>query len=250
MKSKGLTLVVVVLLFLFSGSCFAQSLEFVTLQYPPYEFEDNGELKGIALEIVENAFERMNKPISIRLLPWAKAVRHIKKGKADAIFTAFKNPDRESFADFSREVLVHQTVSLFVRADSNITFDGDLKKLSSSTFGVVRKVSYGKIFDDALKKKQIKQIVVSETGEENMQKLLEGRFDILVSNRFGALHILNQMDKIDEVRELKPELESVPSYIAFSKKRNLSSLRDQFDAVLKEMKRDGTYNRIIESYIQ
>ena len=143
MKTRGLLLFVI--FFLISGYCFAKTLELVTLQYPPYVFEHNGEIKGIALEIVEEAFRRMQQPVNVKLLPWARALKYIKRGKADAIFTAFKNPERETFMVYSKEVLINQTISLFVRKDSNIIFDGDLKKLSNYRFGVVRKVSYGKI---------------------------------------------------------------------------------------------------------
>ena len=81
-----------------------------------------------------------------------------------------------------------------------------------------------------------------------MEKLLKGRFDVLVSNKYGALDILKKMGKSDRVEELSPEIQSVPSYIAFSKKRNLSAIRDQFDSVFAAMKKDGTYDQIIKGY--
>ena len=225
------------------------ALDVVTLQYPPYEYLEGGEVKGVTVEIVKEVFRRMKRPINISLYPWDKSLNMINKGEADAIFTIFKSPERERFLDYSQEVLMPQVVSLFVAKDSNIGFDGDLSKLGNYTFGIVRKVSYGSVFDNAVKNRMIRHIEVSETGEENMNKLLGGRFDILVSNRYGALDIVKRMNKTDEVRELAPALQSVPSYIAFSKKRRLTSLRDEFDIILRNMKDDGTYDRIIRSYV-
>jgi polar amino acid transport system substrate-binding protein len=245
---KIVTVLSALLFVLLFGYTNTGALELVTLQYPPYEFLDKGEVKGVAVEIVQEVFKRMKVPIKITLYPWDQSLAMIQKGEADAIFTIFKTPEREAFVDFSHEVLMPQVVSLFVTKDSHIVFDGDLNKLSRFTFGVVRTVSYGSLFDDAVKSGVIRGIETSETGEENMKKLLQGHCDILVSNRYGALHIVKKMNNMDQVKELTPAIQSVPSYIAFSKKRSLTSLRDECDRILRNMKDDGTYESIITLY--
>jgi polar amino acid transport system substrate-binding protein len=223
------------------------TLELVTLQYPPYQYEENGETKGFVVEIVREVFRRLQLPIKITLMPWTRSIKMIEDGTADAIFTAYKTPERELFADYSKEVLMPQVVSLFVLKNSKIKFDGDIYKLTDYSFGVVNKVSYGDIFDNAVKNKQLKAPDVTFTGEQNIEKLLAGRFDILVSNKYGALDILKRKGVMDKVRELAPEVQAIPSFMAFSKKRNLSQLRDRFDEVLLSMKKDGSYERIITS---
>ncbi len=249
MKSKKMFLAsIFVVLLLMPFNVSATTLKLVTLQYPPYEFEKDGEIKGIAVKIIREVFSRMNQPIIISLHPWATALRQIENGEADAIFTAFKTSEREKFADYPKEVLITQSISLFVKKNSNITFDGDLKKMNQYAFGVVSEISYGCVFDDAVKNGIIRKLVISDSGEMNMKKLLEGHFDILVSNTFGALDILREMDAQNHVKQLKPLIQSVPSYIAFSKKNNLISIRDRFDKILQEMIKDGSYNRIMKSY--
>lgn len=223
----------------------AATLELVTLQYPPYQYEENGETKGFVVDIVKEAFRRLQQPIKITLMPWTRSIKMIEDGMADAIFTAYKTPERELFADYSKEILMPQAVSLFVLKDSTIKFDGDLYKLANYSFGVVSKVSYGDVFDNAVKNKTIKTPDTAYTGEQNIEKLLVGRFDILVSNKYGALDILKRKGVMDKVRELAPEVQAIPSFMAFSKKRNLSLMRDRFDEVLLGMKKDGSYERIM-----
>ena len=227
----------------------AKSLNLVTFEYPPYEYTYNGEIKGMAVDIVKLIFKEMNQPISIEVLPWARAIKYIKSGERDAIFTAFKNQKREKFADYSAE-LIPQTVSLFVRKNSMIKFESDLTELSSYSIGVVRKVSYGKIFDNAVSNNVLTKIEPVNDGTQNFRKLLKGRIDIVVSNRYGGLHILKKLGKLDEVVELPKSLQSVPSYIAFSKKRNLLDIRDKFDIILKRLKEDGTFAKMLESYFK
>jgi polar amino acid transport system substrate-binding protein len=245
---KLLTVLFVLLSLMIFGNTNSTALELVTLQYPPYEYLQNGEVKGVAVDIVREVFKRIKRPITITLYSWDQSLAMIQKGESDAIFTIFKTPEREAYADYSHEVLMTQFVSLFIKSDSNIVFDGDVSKLRNCTFGVVHKISYGSIFDQAVKNGVIRNIETSETGEENMKKLLQGHVDILVSNRYGALDIVKKMNNVDQVKELKPAIQSVPSYIAFSKKRGLTSLRDEYDMILRKIKDDGIYERIISSY--
>ena len=218
----------------------ADTLEIVTLQYPPYEYEENGKTKGIAVDLVRAAFKKIEQPVSISVMPWIRALIMIEKGNADAIFTAFKTPEREKFADYSKEVLMPQEVSLFALKDSKVTFDGDLSKLYGYLVGMVRKVSYGKKFDDFARENKEVKLYVIKTGELNMNMLLIKRIDILISN----------MGRTEEVEELKPVVESVPSYIAFSKKRNLAAVRDKFDKALAGIKAQGEYDRIIAEFYE
>ena len=106
----------------------AETLELLTMEYPPYFYKEAGEVKGIATDIIQEAFHRMKRSIRIRIFPWARAIKFIKDGEADGLFTAVKNPEREKFADYSKVVMV-EMVSLFVRKDSPITFDGDLSTM-------------------------------------------------------------------------------------------------------------------------
>ena len=227
-----------------------KALEIVTLQYPPYEFEEKGEIRGVAVAIVREVFRKMNRPVTISLYPWARSLEMANKGEADAIFTIYRTPERESFLDYSNEVIMTQIVSLFVLKQSTVQFNGDLATLKRYGFGKVRGVSYGKIFDRAVKEKIIDDLDDSNDGEQNMEKLLLGRFDIMVCNKYGAIDILNKLKASHLVRELAPEIERVPSYIAFSKKKNLTRVRDQFDVTLKKMKASGEYDRLINEYFR
>ncbi|MBF0224241.1 MAG: transporter substrate-binding domain-containing protein [Desulfobacterales bacterium] len=237
-------------IFLLHTQALSEPLHIVTLQYPPYEYEENGEIKGMATELIREVFRRMNQPIKIELLPWARALTMIELGQADAIYTAYKTSERELFADYSNQVLMPQVVSLFVLKDSPITFDGDFSKIQGYIIGTVLKVSYGEQFDEAVKNKVIDRIRVSYSGEENMQKLMDKQIDILVSNKYGAIYILKKIGKLDSVKELSPAVASPSSYIAFSKKRNLTSIRNQFDERLAEMEKDGTYAKIIVNFFK
>lgn len=241
-----------ILIFLLLGTSFssAETLKLVTLDYPPYEFKRGDRVLGIAVEMVREGFHRLGHEVEIAVYPWPRALEAVKEGEADAVFTAFRTEERFDYLDYCAEVLIQQTTSLFVRAGSDIQFNGDLSTLGDYRIGVVRGVSYGSIFDTAVQSGVLTLLDESVTGQQNMSKLLVGRFDILVSNRYGAWDILKKMRKQEMVRELKPVIQHVPSYLAFSKARQHTGLRDRFDAVLREMKEDGSWQGIIDAYFE
>ncbi|WP_214170429.1 substrate-binding periplasmic protein [Geoanaerobacter pelophilus] len=219
----------------------------VTLEYPPYEYSEDGVIKGAAVEIVREAFKLMGHEVIIEILPFARSIEMLKNGDADGIFTFFRTPERESFAFFSQEAVVQQRISLWVRKDSKITFDGNLTSLKDYRFGVVRKTSYGERFDGAVKKGTLK-IAESYTIEEAIKLLVNGRVDIWVSNHDGAVFELKKIGQSKEVKELLPSLQNIPAYVGFSRKRNLEGLRNDFDAALRTLKKSGKYAIILKGY--
>ncbi|UUZ54895.1 hypothetical protein LP419_02620 [Massilia sp. H-1] len=50
------------------------------------------------------------------------------------------------------------------------------------------------------------------------------------------------------IAQLSPPIEIVPSFIAFSKRRQLASLRDKFDVALKRFKATPDYRHLLEKY--
>lgn len=223
----------------------AKPLTVVTFDYPPYEYFVEGEVKGFAAKLVQAVFARMNQPVVVENYPWGRGLLMIRKGQADALFTAFKTPEREQFADYSQEVLFQQRVVLMVRKDADITFDGQLASLKDQRIGVARRISYGSRFDQAVRDKLFNFIDEADSGEANIEKLLAKRVDIIPYNEAGAKYITQKLGVSSAVKFLSPALEEIDTHIIFSKQRNLLSVRDQFDATLRAMKEDGSYARLM-----
>lgn len=219
----------------------------VTLEYPPYEYSENGQIKGIAVEILKETFKIMGHEVNIEIWPWARSIEMVKNGEADGIFTFFKSSEREGFVHFSKEMIVNQKISLWVKKGSKIEFNGDLSSLHKFSFGVVRKTSYGDKFDNAVKDGTLK-VYEAYTIEECIKQLVNNRIDIWVSNNDGALFELKKYGLNSDVKKLMPPIQDTPSYVAFSKKRNHEVLRNDFDKALAKLKKSGKYDEIMKKY--
>ncbi len=243
---------------------FGSTLKIMAYEYRPYMYEENNEIKGIVIDVVKEVFRRMEQPISIRFVTWTNALHNIKSGKFDALSLIYKNKVREKFGDYSSEVLIPQEITFFVRNDSKITFDGDLEKLKKFKIGVIRGFSYGPIFDDAVSKGVLK-VDKTRSLKQNISKLLVGRYDILIDGRYVVLDELSAINKNESqsivkkmsvkkykyvLKELKPSIETMLGYMMFSKKNKLTQIRDEFDRTLINMKKDGSYQRILESFFK
>lgn len=244
---KKLVIAFGVTILLASPAC-SEPLQIVTLQYPPYQYEENGQLKGFVTAIVREVFARMEHPITITVYPFARSLEMVKYGEADAIFTAAKNPEREAFADFPREVLVDQQMSFFVHANSSIVFNGDLRKFGRYRIGVIIGYRYGAVFDEAVSTGILPNIQKVTNQEGNAKKLAAGRIDVWMCNREQAFSVIRRLGLSETIKELTPAVQVIPTYLAFSKKRNLGDLGERFSRELRKMKEDGTYDRIIADY--
>lgn len=239
-------------IFILIGIGQSETLQVATLNYPPYQYKEDGEIKGLAATIVQEIFRRMDQPIEITFYPFPRALRNIEEGRSDVIFTFYHKEEREAFADYSQEALVEQTISLFVPQDSPVTFDGDLSKLNAYSFGLVQ-FSYGDVLDAALRDQLITNVDYVPEMEQNMLKFFYHRFDILPSDRWVAYYYYSKLASQNatklQLKELSPPVDTFSAYIGFTKAKDLDAIREQVDATLREMKEDGSYQRILDEHL-
>ena len=100
-----------------------------TMVYPPYSYEDNGKITGMAIDIVAEALESQGYKIAVELLPWSRVLTSAKRGKIDGVIMIFKNKERQAYYIYSQEVLLPEIISFFKHADSPVTFDGSFESV-------------------------------------------------------------------------------------------------------------------------
>lgn len=219
--------------------------------YIPYQYEENGELKGMSVDIVKEAFKRMGYSVEIKVLPWSRVLKSTKDGAVDAMFSSFYIEERSEYMTYAMEPLAGSMQSLFVRAGSSIRYDGTVESLKGYRLGTI----IGYVYGDAFKQgKEDGTLDVSEAEDcpANILKLMAGRTDVFIDNRDTTRYYLKKEKLEDEIVELTPAFaEQEMLYLAFSKKRLMDpALVDAFNRTLKEMKQDGSWGKIVAEYTQ
>lgn len=245
---KSMTFLVLSLTLLSSLIFAADPIRLVTGNYPPYEYEEAGEVKGLVVEVLKEAFARSHQPVEFKVVPWARALWMAQHGEADAVFATIKTPEREQLLNFSNESLIPLSSAFFVKKGSPIQYNGDLNALAEQNIGLLRQGSYGVAFDVAVKNGILKHPEFTTDTLTNIKKLIAGRIDLMAGDRIGTLHLLQQNKLLDQVIVLSPEINTSPSYLAFNKNKDHAATRDAIDKAIKTMKKDGSYQRIVDKY--
>jgi len=216
----------------------------------PTAYLFDGKATGMLVDLVTEAYRRAGHSVEVRLMPWARCLKEAEMGEVDGVFSAFKLPERERFLAYSKEALTVQVIAFFARADSTQSFDGDLAALRDVRIGVITGTSYGERFDEAVRTRVLRNVEQTNTIESNLKKLILGRVGLVPSYRYVALDTARRLHLLAQIREVSPPLDAVPTYLAFTKARDLSKWSEDFDAALASMKQDGTYDRIIGEYLR
>jgi polar amino acid transport system substrate-binding protein len=216
----------------------------------PTSYVENGKQTGILIDVINEAFRRAGYSVQVKLMPWARCLKAVKTGDVDGIFSVFVTPERQMYLTYTNEVLITQVQAFFVRSDSSLTFEGDLSKFTGQSIGVVNQTSYGPRLDAALKGGIFEKIDSTKDSESNIRKLIAGRVDMIPSYRHVVLSTAKKLGALDKIRQLSPDIESIPSYLAFTQKRDFAKLISDYDKAIASMKEDGTYDQLFNRYIQ
>lgn len=227
----------------------AQTLVLSAADSVPTAYMENGKQAGLLVDVVNEAFKRAGYRVEIKLMPWARCLVEVKDGKIDGIFSVYQTRERQEFLTYAEEVLITQVQAFFVRKDSAVTFDGDLNKLSEMRIGIINQTSYGPRLDLALEKGLFKKVDAAHSASSNVQKLLHGRVDVIPSYRHVVLDTAKTLGVAGDIKELSPSIEAIPSYLAFSRRRDYTHAIKAFNQALHAMKKDGTYDAIFNKYL-
>lgn len=228
--------------------CHATPIRLATGNYPPYEYEEAGEIKGLVIEVLREAFRRNNQSVEFQVVPWARALWMAEHGEVDGVFATIKTPEREKTLVFSNEPVVIMGSSFFIKKGRPIVFNGNINSMSSYQIGILRQASNGPIFDNAVRTGILKNIDLSADASTNIKKLIAERNDVMVGDTIGTVFILKQNQQLDQVTTLNPALTATPGFVAFTTRKDLRLTREALDQTLKAMKKDGSYQRIIDKY--
>lgn len=216
--------------------------------FAPFEFKENGELKGISVDLARETIRRMGYNISVSSYSWPRAVEMVETGQAHGIISLYKSKEREKWALFPIEPIFVDKQYFYGVPGAEIRYDGTIDSLKNYTIGITRGYSYGDAFDDAVNNNLLKTEAV-DINPANIEKVMNGRIDAFIESEYITLYYLKQAGMGGELIELA-FLRETELYLGFSKKKVDQDFVNHFDQVLGEMKKDGSYDEIVSSYDQ
>lgn len=240
----------VLLIVICCGQARAETLILAATSTHPTAYLVDGKPTGVLVDLVTEAFRREGHAVTIELMPWARCLESARTGRVDGVFSSFKLPERELFLDFPKEALSEQSIVFFARRDSKLSFDGDFGALRDLRIGIILGTSYGEKLDAAIRDGTFRSVEESNTVESVLRKLVLGRVDLVPSFRAVAEVEAKRLDLFSQISALPNVIETVPTYVAFTRVRNMRKMAEAFDRSITAMRKDGSYRGIVERYKQ
>ena len=213
--------------------------------YPPYIYLNNdGVPAGIDVEIATEAFRRMGYAAQFESIDWEQKTNLVESGAIDCIWGCFSMDGREEIYRWAGPYMVSRQVAA-VDADSSIQTLGNL---AGKTIAVQSTGKPEAIFLSGGENVPAFRNIISLAESSVQYAMLDcGYVDAIAAHETGILQYMK--DNSVEFRILEEPLLVTGLGIAFAK-NDSRGLDTQLNAVLAQMRTDGTLERIIGRYLE
>ncbi|RPI73592.1 MAG: hypothetical protein EHM45_20600 [Desulfobacteraceae bacterium] len=219
-----------------------QDLVYMTEEYAPYNYTENGEAKGISVEVLKLVWKEMNcAPQEVKFYPWARSYNMVQTNKNHVLFAMSRTAAREEMFKWVGPLYVSKFY-LYGLASKNIKLD---------TITDANKYKVGAIREDVAEQLlKAKGVTIANNAAEmdiNMKMLEAGRLDLVAYSEDGFQKYL--LDKKMDPAQFKScfSIGEQGSYYAFQKDTPdalIKSFQDAFDKV----KTAGKLTEIIKKH--
>jgi polar amino acid transport system substrate-binding protein len=174
----------------------------VTHELPPYSYATPGSAPGgVAVKRVQCAFARIDVPLQIEFLPWARAQSHAREGLADGFFAASQSAERDSWAVMSATIAPQQW-RWYLRSGEPLDPHAETFKKQASVASFA-----GANMQNWLKDNGYRVVASPASNQQLLDMLLGRRLDAILANQLvmesllaqgnaaGAVHSVLEQDK-------------------------------------------------------
>lgn len=243
-RGLGLAILAVLWLLVAPLAAAAQELVIVCEEYPPYEFLEDGQPRGLCVELVQEACQRLGREPVFRFMAWTQALEQVRTGQAQAIMSLSRTPEREALLVFPTRPLAEERVATMVRKGSGVRVRG-VSDLVGLRVGVNAGYVYGPLIDDF---QGLNKVVAASLGDL-LQDLATGKSDAALGNELTLIQVARQLKLLPKL-ELQRTIYAAPLFIGFAKAQGAQAqeLANGMDRVLRELEDEGITRRIRAQY--
>lgn len=223
------------------------NLTIITEDYPPFNFEQDGELKGISTEIIGELLEIGGSKKSIKdiqLVSWARGYNLARTEPNHALFSTTRTEQREPLFKWVGP-FVPTIVGVIAKKERgfDISSVADLHKLR---IGAVRDdIGHQLLTEAGMPKERLEAV---QLNDQNYKKLFSDRIDaIAYETTVSNWHIKNMGADPDDF-EVIYELKSAELYLALHKDTP-DEIVTGLQKALDMIKKNGTYQAILKKYM-
>jgi len=219
-------------------------LKFITEEFKPFNYTEDGNLTGLAPELLKNICSVLNIPENTEVLDWNNGYEQVQNDPNTVLFSTVLNSERRDLFKWAGP---------YASLDW-LFYSASLKKVELSSLDDAKKVArIGVITDYSIEQylvgKGFTNLVNCADNKDAFGKLLSGEIDLFPSDRITAEAALNLLGKsiYDVTDELTIRTDLV--YFAFNKSIPDEVVAD-FQNAIDELKSNGILKSLYQKYMQ
>ncbi|MBF0290243.1 MAG: transporter substrate-binding domain-containing protein [SAR324 cluster bacterium] len=231
------------ILLLLQLSVQAQKLTILTEISPPGNFTENGQLKGIGVEIVNGILKRIHEDIQIKIRPWARAYKELKNKPNVALFSTTRTASRENLFKWVGPLFEVQWIFVSKKANNiKITSLEDAKKVKK--IGVYRDDAR----DQFLREQGFTNLHTSVKPEHYVKMLLANKLDLISTTNIGLKSLCDRLEIPLNEFSVVYIMKTYQLYIAFSRQTS-DEIVQKWDKAYQELKKEGVIKKVNEKWL-
>lgn len=160
--------------------------------YPPYSYVENGELKGIYVDLVNETakFLAQDYEIKVIAMPWKRALKQIENGERFAILPPYHHIELRPYIFPYSIPMAQEDVVVYCRKglDFNKVFIDSIRLPEPLLLGINSGyILLNEKYNKAVKNNNI-MLVENKSTEANVIKLTKGRIDCYINDKLSIEH--------------------------------------------------------------
>lgn len=237
----------------FPGFLFASEssgkIQFLTENFPPFNYQENGGVKGISVDILVEILKKTNSPIpreDIHVLPWARGYNILRTKEHTCLFSTMRSAERENLFKWVGPISpINNGLIALKNRQLKIEDIEDIKELK---IGVgIDDVGEQLLVDKGIGIRTLDRIGGVGLVRQNILKMRAGRIDVFSYNLKVLQWEAKKMGLNPADFEMVYTLQAGELYYAFNIKTP-DEIIMHFQNALDELKKDGTIDNIIRLY--
>ncbi|WP_246616455.1 substrate-binding periplasmic protein [Thaumasiovibrio subtropicus] len=212
------------------GATKPERLLLTTQSWFPYQYQENGEMKGTGIEKIKCIMRELEQPYQLTMTQWDRAQLMVEVGSQHGFFLASRNTSRDSYAVFSSPIS-EQRWSWFSLSDST-DVDSDVFKKQVEVVALFGSNKWFWLHDQGYKVEK-----KPRSPQAMLELLLNGEVGAILGNDAVIDETIKQMGISYRAISQKPVTQR-PLGVYFSKtfNENYPQFVSQFNRAAKQCK--------------
>jgi polar amino acid transport system substrate-binding protein len=229
-----------------------KDLTYITHQFPPFNFQNDGRLQGTSVDLLEMVWERMGVNMNrsvIEFLPWTEGYKRTLNERNTVLFATARLPEREQQFKWAGPI-GSDTKVLLTKKDKNITIagPGDLKNYR---IGVIMDDSAIQLLLNNGARKE--DLVVGKSSKPIIEMLQNDSIDAWAYSETAGRWLIQDSGANASDYRAAYVLGKIEAYYAFNKETPdsiVQSFQHALDYIKSTKDQDGVsvYERILSRY--